>query len=159
MNAEYQRLEAEASEVKQEIDALVRTCVQMVAADFQKVEAEIAGLHQRPAGLRQGMGLLKLAWSAKMQAQAAKLAESQPKPLHSQGPRPKTVQLTGGVTVKLRITYYHRFQCSEKSKNKKANRGMFPMLILLGIVNGFTAGVRQLMMCVREGVKGSFDAL
>ena len=78
MNAEYQRLEAEASEVQNQIDELVRTCGQMLAADFQKFEAEIAGLHQRLAGLRQGMGLLKLAGSAKMQAQAAKLAKRFP---------------------------------------------------------------------------------
>ena len=76
MNAEYQRLEAEASEVQHQIDELVRSCGQMVAADFQKFEAKIAGLHQRLAGLRQGMGLLKLAGSAKMQAQAAKLEVS-----------------------------------------------------------------------------------
>ena len=146
MNAEYQRLEAEASEVQKQIDELVRSCGQMVAADFQKFGAEMTRLHQRLAGLREGMGLLKLAGSAKMQAQAAKLAKSQPKTFHSQGPRPKTVQLTGGVTVTLHVTYYHRFQCPEKAKNKKANRGMFPMLILLGIANGFTAGVRQRMM-------------
>ena len=146
MNAEYQRLEAEASEVQEQINQLVSSCNQMAAADFQKFEARIAGLHQRLAGLRQGMGLLKLAGSATMQAQAAKLAKSQFRTFHSQGTRPKTVQLTGGVTVILHITYYHRFQCPEKSKNKKANRGMFPMLILLGIANGFTAGVRQRMM-------------
>ena len=146
MNAEYQRLEAEASEVQNQIDELVKSCGQMVAADFQKFGAEMTRLHQRLAGLREGMGLLKLAGSAKMQAQAAKLAKSQPKTFHSQGTRPKTVQLTGGVTVTLRVTYYHRFQCPEKSKNKKANRGMFPMLILLGIANDFTAGVRQRMM-------------
>ena len=146
MNAEYQRLEAEASEVHNQINELVSSCNQMVAAGFQKFEAQIAGLHQRLAGLRQGMGLLKLAGSAKMQAQAAALAKSQPKTFHSQGMRPKTVKLTGGVTVTLRITYYHRCQCPEKAKNKKANRGMFPMLILLGIANGFTAGVRQRMM-------------
>jgi len=146
MNAEYQRLEAEASEVQNQIDELVRSCGQMVAADFQKFKAKIAGRHQRLAGLRQGMGLLKYAGSATMQAQAAKLAKSQPKTFHSQGTRPKTVQLTGGVTVTLHIKYYHRFQCPEKAKNKKANRGLFPMLILLGIANGFTAGVRQRMM-------------
>ena len=146
MNAEYQRLEAEASEVQEQINQLVSSCNQMAAADFQKFEARIAGLHQRLAGLRQGMGLLKLAGSATMQAQAAKLAKSQPKTFHSQGTRPKTVQLMGGVTVTLDITYYHRFQCPEKAKNKKANRGMYPMLILLGIANGFTAGVRQRMM-------------
>ena len=127
MNAEYQRLEAEASEVQNQIDEFVRSCGQMVAADFQKFEAEIAGLHQRLAGLRQGMGLLNLADSAKMQKEAAALAKSQPKTFHSQGMRSKTVQLTGGVTVTLHITYYHRFQSPEKAKNKKANRGMFPM--------------------------------
>ena len=57
MNAEYQRLEAEASEVHNQIDELVKSCGQMVAADFQKFEAKIAGLHQRLAGLRPGMGL------------------------------------------------------------------------------------------------------
>ena len=146
MNAEYQRLEAEASEVQNQIDGLVKSCGQMVAADFQTFEARIAELHQRLAGLRQGMGLLKLVASASMKAQAAKLAKSQPKTFHSQGTRPKTVKLTGGVTVTIHITYYHRLQCPEKAKNKKANRGMYPMLILLGIANGFTAGVRQRMM-------------
>ncbi len=146
MNAEYQGLEAEASEVQNQINELVSSCSQMAAADFPKFEAKIRGLHQRLAGLQEGMGLLKLAGSAKMQAQAAKLAKSQPKTFHSQGTRPKTVQLTGGVTVTLHVTYYHRFKCPEKARNKKANRGMFPMLILLGIANGFTAGVRQRMM-------------
>lgn len=156
MNAEYQRLEAEASEVQNQIDELVESCSQMVAADFQKCEAKIAGLHQRLAGLRQGMGLLKLAGSKKMKAQAAKLAKSQPKTFHSQGARPKTVQLIGGVTVTLNITYYHRFQRPEKPKNKKSSRGMYPMLILLGIAEGFTAGVRQRMMkCA--ALLGSYD--
>ena len=56
MNAEYQRLEAEASEVQQNIDELVQSCGRIVVADFQMVEGEIARLHQRLAGLRQGMG-------------------------------------------------------------------------------------------------------
>ena len=66
MNAEYQRLEAEASEVQNQIDELVKSCGQMVAADFQTFEARIAERHQRLAGLQQGMGLLKLTGSAKM---------------------------------------------------------------------------------------------
>ena len=125
MNAVYQRLEAEASEVQQQINELVSSCSQMAAADFQKFEAKIAELHQRLMGLRQGMGLLKLAGSAKMQAQAAKLAKSQPKTFYSQGPRPKTVQLTGGVTVTLDVTYYHRSLSPEKAKNKKPIAGCF----------------------------------
>ena len=85
MNAEYQRLEAEASEVQNQIIELVSSCNQMAAAEFQKFEGRIAGLHQRLAGLRQGMGLLKLAGSAKMRKEAAALAKSQPKTFHSQG--------------------------------------------------------------------------
>jgi len=57
MNAEYQRLEADASEVQNQIDELVKSRGQMVAADFQKFEAKIAGLHQRLAGLRQATGI------------------------------------------------------------------------------------------------------
>ena len=95
MNAEYQRLEAEASEVQNQIDGLVNSCGQMVAADFQTFEAKIAELHQRLAGIRQGMGLLKLAGSATMQAQAAKLAKSQPKTFHSRGTRPKNCEIDG----------------------------------------------------------------
>ena len=97
MNAEYQRLEAEASEVQHPIDELVKSCGQIVAADFQKFESEMTRLHQRLIGLRQGMGLLKLAGSATMQAEAAKLAKSQPKKFHSQGMRPQTVQLRIGA--------------------------------------------------------------
>ena len=146
MNAEYQRLESEASEVQQQINHLVSSCSHMAAADFKTFESEMARLHQRLIGLRQGMGLLKLVGAAKMQKLAAELAKSQPKTFHSQGTRPKTVQLTGGVIVTLHITYYHRFQYPAKSKNKRATRGMYPMLVLLGIANGFTAGVRQRMM-------------
>ncbi len=82
MNAEYQRLEAEASEVQKQIDERVRSCGQMAAADFQKFEAKISGLHPRLSGLPQGMSLLKLAESATMRAQVEKLAKSQPTRFH-----------------------------------------------------------------------------
>ena len=36
MNAEYQRLEAEASEVQKQIDELVKACGQMAATDFHR---------------------------------------------------------------------------------------------------------------------------
>jgi len=146
MNTEYQRLEAAASEVQNQIDGLLDSCGQMAAAGFHKFEADLVRLHQKLNGLRQGMGLLKLAASRKMQEQAAKAAKSQPGKFYSQGVRAKTVKLTGGVTVTLHITYYHRFKCPAEAKNKKKRRGMYPMLILLGIAEGFTAGVRQRMM-------------
>jgi hypothetical protein len=56
------------------------------------------------------------------------------------------VQLSGGVKVTLHITYYHRFLCPGKAKNKKSKRGMYPMLILPSVANGFVARVRQCMM-------------
>ncbi len=145
MSGEFQRLEAEASEVQQQIQRLVDSCGQMAPADFQKFEAEMGRLHLKLAGLREGLGLLKLVGSRKMQDQAAKFARTQSKPFHSQGLRTKKVQLRGGVTVTLNITYYHRCTCPDKAK-KKGRRGMYPMLMLLGIADGFTAGVRQRMM-------------
>ena len=87
MDAKYQRLEAEASEVQRKIDELVQTSSQIVAVDFQKVEAKIAQLHRRLAETRQGMGLLKVVGSAKMRADVKKLIESQPKAFHSPGTR------------------------------------------------------------------------
>ena len=118
MSGEYQRLEAEASEVQQQIQRLVDSCVQMAPVDFQKFEAEMGRLHLKLAGLREGLGLLKLVGSRKMQDQAAKFARSQSKPFHSQGLRTKKVQLRGGVTVTLNITYYHRCMCPDKAKKK-----------------------------------------
>ena len=43
MNAEYQRLEAEASEVQNQTDELLKYCEQMVAADFQKFDGSPVG--------------------------------------------------------------------------------------------------------------------
>ena len=43
MDAEYQRLEAEASEVQQQIDEIVKSCSQMVATEFQKFETNERG--------------------------------------------------------------------------------------------------------------------
>lgn len=136
------RLESEASEVQQQIDALVNSCVQIAAAEFRNIEADLARLNRKLTWPRQGMALLKLAGCRKIQEQSAKMAKSQPKTIHSHGAHPKTVQLTGGVTVILNNDYYQRIVHPEKAKNKKVTRGMYPMLILLGIADGFTAGVR-----------------
>ena len=146
MNAEYQRLEAEAREVQRRIEELVGSAGRMAVSEYHKFESEMVRLHQRLAGLHQGMGLLKLAGSSKRQKQAAAVAKGQSKKFYSQGPRSKTVRLQGGVTVGLQVTYYHRSPCPESAKNNKTNRGMFPMLHLLGIADGFTAGTRQRMM-------------
>ena len=145
MSAEYHRLEAEAREMERRIQELLDSAGQMMASDFLKYEAETGRLHHKLAGLRDGMGLLKLVASKKMGDRAAKFVRSLAKPFHSQGPRAKKVQLRGGVTVTLNITYYHRSTCPDKAA-KKSRRGMYPMLMLLGIADGFTPGVRQRMM-------------
>ncbi len=103
MNTEYHRLEAEASEVQQQIDALVNSCGQIAAAEFRNIEADLARLNRKLTWLRPGMAMLKMAGSRKIQEQSAKIKKSQPKTFHSHGAHPKTVQLTGGVTVTLNI--------------------------------------------------------
>jgi hypothetical protein len=120
MDAEYQRLEAEASEVQWKIDELVQSSSQIVAVDFQKVKPKIAQLHRRLAGTRLGMGLLKVVGSAKMRADVKKLIKSQPKAFHSQGTRSRKVQLIGGTSVTLNVTYYHRAVCG-RSKEQKSD--------------------------------------
>ena len=104
MNAEYQRLEAEAREVQRRIEELVGSAGRMAVSEYHKFESEMVRLHQRLAGLHQGMGLLKLAGSSKRQKQAAAVAKEQSKKFHSQGPRSKIVRLQGGVTDRLQVT-------------------------------------------------------
>ena len=67
MNAEYQRLEAEAKEVEQRIRELLESAGSMKETDTVRFEAEMRRLHLRLSGLHEGMGLLKVAGSKALQ--------------------------------------------------------------------------------------------
>jgi hypothetical protein len=78
-----------------------------------------------------------------------------PQRYHSQGSRPKVIELPGGVRVTVSIPYFHRQKDPAKIA-AKPGRGLFPALMLLGIVKGRTPHVRQRMV-KSAALLGSFE--
>lgn len=154
MNAEYKRLEAEARKVDREIQELTETSV-VTAAEHAQVERQLAELHTKLRSLRHGMLLIRSVNSRGMRERQRRFVEALPHKFHSQGVRDKTVELPGGVTVTLHITYYHRSKDPAKAR-KKSRRGLYPMLMLLGISEGFTPAVRS-RMAKAAALLGSFE--
>jgi len=78
-----------------------------------------------------------------------------PQRYHSQGSRPKVIEFPGGVRVTVSIPYFHR-QKDPAKVAAKPGRGLFPALMLLGIVKGRTPHVRQRMVKA-AALLGSFE--
>ncbi len=155
MNAEYQRLEAEARDVEAAIGRRIASAGEADEGDGLKLEAELRLGHQRLEGLRQGMLLVRRAESRTMREQERRFVAALPKKQYSQGRRKLVVRLRGGVTVTLMVNYYHPGG-SEAQVLKHGRRGVMPMRHLLGIANGFTPDVRQRMVrCVT--LLGSYE--
>jgi len=57
--------------------------------------------------------------------------------------------------VTLSVTYYHRCQCPQKAV-KNGRRGLFPMLMLLGIAGHFTPQMRK-RMAKAAALLGSYE--
>ena len=89
-----------------------------------------------------------------MQKQEREFVKSLSKKYHSQGMRSKVVQLMEGVTVTLWITYFHR--CRTPTAGQNGRRGMFPMLLLLGISGHDTPQARK-QMAKAAALLGSFE--
>jgi hypothetical protein len=151
MNAEYQRLEAEASAVEVQLRDLGTGVELRSATDLAKSEQQFAGLGRRLASLRLGMALIRATNSSEMRSAERQFIKSMAKKYHSQGTREKKIDLPGNVTVKLTVTYYHRCQSGGNSR-----RGLFPMLMLLGITGRYTPHVRQ-RMAKSSALLGSYD--
>jgi hypothetical protein len=151
MNAEYQRLEAEASAVELQLRDLGMTVDLRSAADLSKSEQQLGDLGRKLASLRLGLALIRAANSSEMRKQERQFIKSLPKNYHSQGTREKKVELPGDVTVILLVTYYHRCQSGGTSR-----RGLFPMLMLLGITGRYTPQMRK-RMAKAAALLGSFD--
>ena len=66
MNAEYQRLEAEARVVERQMRELAATIELHSALDHAKFEQWIAGLGRKLASLHQGMALIRATESFEM---------------------------------------------------------------------------------------------
>jgi hypothetical protein len=151
MNAEYQRLEAEASAVELELRDLATTVDLRTSADLAKWEQQIADLGRKLASVRLGLALIRAANSPEMRTQERQFIKSLPKKYHSQGTRQKKIVLPGNVTVTLWVTYYHRCQSGGGSR-----RGLFPMLLLLGITGRYTPQMRK-RMAKAAALLGSYD--
>lgn len=143
MNAEYQRLETEASEVVRRMSALSKGASVCSSVELERLEAELAALGRKLASLSVGMALIRSAESPEAQEREREFVKALPRKFHSQGTRTKTVVLPGGVTVTLRVRYYHRKKTPTAAD--KERRGLFPGLALLGIQERFPPGVRMRM--------------
>ena len=155
MNAEYKRLEAEARDVEQQIQELIQSSVVTSTAEHVQAEQNLARLHVKLGSLRHGMLLLRSVSSGEMGRRIRWFINALPHRYYSQGLREKKVNLPGGVTVTLAITYYHRSWKEEQVRNKP-RCGLFPALMILGISEKFTPGVRT-RMAKAAALLGSFE--
>ncbi len=154
MNAEYQRLAAEASGVEQQMRELTATIELHSALGHAKFERRIAELGRKLASLHQGMALIRATESLEMHKREREFVRDLPKKFHSQGTRTKIIHLPAGITVTLSITYYHR--CKTQKAGQKGVRGLFPMLMLLGISGHYTPQVRK-QMAKAAALLGSYE--
>ena len=153
-NAEYQRLAAEASEVLRQLAELSAGTVIRSGVGHATLEQQLAGCGRKLASLHQGMALIRSVASAEMREREQEFIKALPKKMHSQGLREKTVELPGGVTVTLKVRYFHRVKTPKSNDN--GHRGVFPMLLMLGIVGRFTSTVRT-RMATAAALLGSFE--
>lgn len=156
MNAEDQRLEAEARDVERRIQELVETRVISSAAEHAQLERELAELHTQLRSLRHGRVLLRSVGASELRAAERRFVAALPQKFYSQGLRDKIITLPGGVRVTLSVAYYHRSHDPVKAA-KKSRRGVFPVLLLLGISEGFTPHARS-RMAKSAALLGSFEA-
>jgi hypothetical protein len=154
MNAEYQRLEAEASEVFRRMAELSTGAVVRSSVDLMRLESEMAALGRKLASLHVGMALVRAVGTSEFQEQERAFVDALPKRFHSQGTRTKTVVLPGGVTVALEVRYFHRKK--KPTAADRGRRGLFPALLLLGIQERFPPGVRM-RMANAAALLGSYD--
>ena len=154
MNAEYQRLEVEASVVESQMRELATTVDLSSATGHATVEQQIAKLGRKLASLRHGMALIRAVESLGMHEQEREFVKALAKKFHSQGTRTKVIHLPGDVTVKLQVTYYHRLKMPKAGQ--QGRRGLYPMLMLLGIAGHYTPGMRN-QMAKASVLLGSYE--
>jgi hypothetical protein len=154
MNAEYQRLEAEASVVENQMRELAGTVDLHSGLGVAGFEKQIADLGRKLASLRLGMALIRNVNSLEMTKREEEFVKALPKKFHSQGTRTKVVHLPGDVTVTLLVTYYHRVKMPKA--DQKGRRGLYPMLLLLGIAGRYTPQMRN-RMAKAAALLGSYE--
>jgi hypothetical protein len=141
MSEEYQRLQEAASAVEREIRELEQNHSISSAAELAALERRLDLRAVTRSSLSKALILLRCVNNPRFQQKQKELIRQLPHKYHSQGARQRVVQLPGGITVTLSITYYHRQKDPAKA-SQKTERGLSPACILLGISNGLTPHVR-----------------
>jgi hypothetical protein len=141
--------------VERQIQEIVEMRIVTSAAEHAQLERELAELHTRLRSLRHALVLLRSVNSSRLRESERRFVRALPQKFHSQGVRHKTVDLPGGVSVTLHVTYYHRSR-TPQNVAQKPRRGMFPRLLLLGISEGLTPAVRS-RMAKSAALLGSFE--
>lgn len=130
-----------ASAVEREIRELEQNHSISSAAELAALERRLDLLAVTRSSLSKALILLRCVNNPRFQQKQKELIRQLPHKYHSQGARQRVVQLPGGITVTLSITYYHR-QKNPAKASQKTERGLSPACILLGISNGLTPHVR-----------------
>ena len=97
MNAEYQRLEAEASDVMRELQSLSAAGTLQSSVEVSKCESQAGELGRRLASLHLGMKLIRSVESPEMAQAEREFVNALPKKFHSQGTR--SSRAVSGVAV------------------------------------------------------------
>ena len=155
MSEEYQRLQEEATAVDCEIQEIQESCRVSSAAELAALERRLDFLTVRRASLTKAMVLASSVDDAVFAEKQRAFVGRLPHRYHSQGLRPKVVELPGGVRVTVSIPYFHRQKDAAKAA-AKPGRGLYPALMLMGIVKGRTPHVRQRMVKA-AALLGSFE--
>ena len=144
-----------ASAVEREIRELEQNHSISSAAELAALERRLDLLAVTRSSLSKALILLRCVNNPRFQQKQKELIRQLPHKYHSQGSRQRVVQLPGGITVTLSITYYHR-QKNPAKASQKTERGLSPACILLGISNGLTPHVRC-RMAKASALLGSYE--
>lgn len=155
MDAEYQRLQDAARAVEQQICELREHARVSSAAELTALERDLDELAVRLSSLTKAMILVRSVGSPTLREQERRFIGSLPQKYHSQGTRRKLVRLPGGIQVTLRVRYFHRQKDPAKTLHKP-QRGLFPALMILGISDTLTPGVRH-RIAKASALLGSYE--
>ncbi len=155
MSAEYQRLQDAARDVEREIRELQEDTRIGSSAALAALERDLDTLTVRLSSLTKAMILLRSTESQDLREQERRFVGSLSHKYHSHGIRCKVVRLPGGVQVTLNVRYYHRQKDPSKVLDKP-QRGMFPALMLLGISDSLTPGMRH-RIAKASALLGSYE--
>jgi hypothetical protein len=129
-------IRAEIQDVQQQIETTRREGrVIRTAEDFQSLERAIAALTNRLSALLVAEATQAALDDAENRCQARSFAQGAGHTVKDQGRRDVTLQTTCGP-INVRVTYFSR-NCDRS----KAGKGIYPMLLLWGVQDRYTAAV------------------